>query len=86
MDTRPSEPVRFATLVALIAGIAAWPVAIVWFLRQTIGTIVPGWFIQTICYGFLCSATVAVTGFVVALPVLWVAATLYDRGYLPEAW
>ncbi|MFT4883245.1 MAG: hypothetical protein ACI8U4_000746 [Natronomonas sp.] len=80
-----SGAVQFGVLAALVIGIIALPLLFIRLL-PIVGGLLPSWFVSWVCAGFLCIVTLLLLGFLLIVPVLWVTAALYDRGYLPEGW
>lgn len=85
MSDPPSGPVQFTVLIVLVVGILGLPLLFVRLLPVA-ASLLPGWVIRTVCIGFFCAVTITFLGFLLVVPVFWVTAALYDRGYLPDAW
>lgn len=76
------------TVLLLVGGVLVLPFVVAYLLANVAPEVVPGWVIRSVCTGFLCSLTIVVVVFVVAMCYLWVLVRLYDSGYLliPKEW
>jgi hypothetical protein len=86
MAHRPGKAVL--TVLFLAGGVLVLPFVVAYLLANVVPEVVPEWVIRSVCVGFLCSLTLVVVVFGVAMCYLWVLVRLHERGYLlvPREW